>query len=89
MGLARPLSRLARVGRRLTVRYDGFVQVALHKLATGSTHVSLEKEVRAFPVPGRLAGSRPIRDRLHRLAGITAFLELPHYLWRQQHVCVV
>ena len=30
------------------------------------------KRVRAFPVPGRLAGSHPIRDRLHRLAGITA-----------------
>ncbi len=42
MGLARPLSRLCPVwreaSRRLTVRYDGFEQVVLHKLATGSAH---------------------------------------------------
>ena len=90
-GFSTSLKPTRRVGRRLTVRYDGFVRVAPHKLATGSTHVSFgAKEVRAFPVPGRLAGSRPIRDRLHRLAGITDFSRsLPHYLWRQQQLILV
>ena len=82
MGLARPLNRLSaeRVGRRLTVRYDGFTQVALCKLATGLAHV-----MKAFPVPGRLAGSPPICCATARLAGVTA-KRPPHYLWRQQHL---
>ena len=36
-GFSTSLKPTGGVGRRLTVRYDGFVQVALHKLATGST----------------------------------------------------
>ena len=56
MGLARPLSRLcAETSRRLTVRYDGFTKVTLCKLATGLT----QNNLKAFPVPGRLAGSHP------------------------------
>ena len=63
MGLARPLSRalltivVRKTSRRLTVRYDGFAQVTLRKLATGSA--PLIPTMRAFPVPGRLAGSHP------------------------------
>ena len=44
--------------RRLSVRYDGFAQVTLHKLATGLACLQVDTP-KAFPVPGRLAGSHP------------------------------
>ena len=81
MGLARPLSQLSqslskrereRVGRCLSVRYDGSMRRSLFaELATG-----LATNVKAFPVPGHLAGSLPVNRVLlaTRLAGITSFV---------------
>ena len=41
-------------------------------------------QVKAFPVPGHLAGNQPIpRTMVARLAGVTS-RGLPYYLWRQQ-----
>lgn len=62
------------VDRRLSVRYDGFAQVALCKLATGLALLNLLK---ASPVPGRLAGSHPIIASAARLAGVTANAAAP------------
>ena len=62
MGLARPLSRLclsAETSRRLTVRYDGFAEVTLLQARHGISPVSIWTDLKAFPVPGRLAGSPP------------------------------
>ena len=91
-GLARPLSQATKVwsDRRLTVRYDGAAEVALCALATGSTCATHTEcaWVKAFPVPGRLAGSLPDlrnsgcstsrRNRRRKLR------RPPYYLWRQQ-----
>ena len=78
-----PLSRLGtkESSRRLCVRYDGSAMVAQCELATGLAQGSW---VRAFPVPGRLAGSHPTHESAAQLAGVAALPEPPHYLWRQQ-----
>ena len=74
MGLARPLSRLARASRPTPYRALRRLEtrVTPRELATGST-AETGVPVKAFPVPGRLAGSHPIQSVwLHRLAGLTA-----------------
>ena len=55
MGLARPLSRLHTRGanRRLSVRYDGCRVGRPTRARHGISPV-----MKAFPVPGRLAGSQ-------------------------------
>ena len=59
VGLARPLSKLLRVYRYLSVRYDGHLKVTLEQLATGLATIQ-----KAFPVPGYLAGSHPLQNWL-------------------------
>ena len=45
---------IGQVARCLSVRYDGLQKISLQRLATGLTI-----DLKAFPVPGHLAGSQP------------------------------
>ena len=68
-GVSTSLKPTQRVSRHLSVRYDGCAKITLHQLATG---LACMKVVKAFPVPGCLAGCQPVQIKTARLAGITA-----------------
>ena len=83
-GVSTSLKPTPRVSRCLSVRYDGCCKScplpARHGIGRS------ENLMKAFPVPGHLAGNQPIpRNVIARLAGITSLFNLPYYLWRQQH----
>jgi hypothetical protein len=87
-GVSTSLEQTQRVHRYLSVRYDGHLEVTLQGLATRSATPTRKEELKAFPVPGYLAGSHPPQIG-SSTSGHSKDYSSPRYLWRQQLYCTL
>ena len=84
VGLARPLSQLLESADALPC-----VTTALQKSPFASSPrdwpaLAKQQRLKAFPVPGRLAGSQPIQFNGCSTSRHNTACAVPYYLWQQQ-----